>query len=233
MAPALDGAPGEAVGVALAGVDLDRDLVELRCAVGGDALAGAGALRGAGGLPEDHRAPAGPPGVGVGEDDLRAVLARAVQDQVDRRAAAPAMADGDLLEDLGLWRPVVERVAVDAGGGGPAVARLEQDAVLDRQPQQVGQRAVWVGVARDHEAGVGISHGVTQRSREGRAGALSRTPARGVTRRGELYAPPASVNRSTNWRGVGTGGFGSARPVRWRSPEIRQSASVARASVTR
>jgi hypothetical protein len=57
-------APGELAGVALAGVELDRELVELGRAAGGDALARTRALRGAGGLPEDHRPPAGAAGIG-------------------------------------------------------------------------------------------------------------------------------------------------------------------------
>jgi hypothetical protein len=47
------------------------------------------------------------------------------------------VANGDLLEDLGVDRPVVDWVAVDARRGWPAIASLEQDAALQWELQQV------------------------------------------------------------------------------------------------
>ena len=64
----------------------------------GDADPGPGLAGGARGLPEDPLAAA----LDAGEHELGAVLARAVEHQVDRDPAALAGADRDLLDDLGV-----------------------------------------------------------------------------------------------------------------------------------
>ena len=142
---------GELVGVALAGVDEDREVRELGGAAAGDADPGPGLAGRARGLPEDPLAAA----LDAGEHELGAVLARAVEHQVDRDAAALAGADRDLLDDLGLSRPaVLGAVAVDLRGPRPAVARLEDElAVGQRQPDQERERRVGVGVGGDLEQG--------------------------------------------------------------------------------
>ena len=77
----------------------------------------------------------------------------AVEDQVDRRAPSYTAADGDALDDLGVLGPLLDAVAVDLGGPRPGLAGLEDDAVAERDAQQVGQRRRGVGVAGDHEVG--------------------------------------------------------------------------------
>ena len=102
---------GELVGVALAGVDEDRDLREVGGATAGDADPGPGLAGGARGLPEDPFAAA----LDAGEHQLRAVLARAVEHEIDRDAAPLAGPDRDPLDDLGLLGPAARR-----GGSRPS-----------------------------------------------------------------------------------------------------------------
>jgi hypothetical protein len=76
----------------------------------------------------------------LGEDELRTAQARTVEHQVDRRPTAHAGVDPDALEDLRSDRPATfERVAVRAGRPRPAVARLHDQTVVEREPDEVGQ----------------------------------------------------------------------------------------------
>ena len=95
-------------------------------AAAGDADPGPGLAGGARGLPEDPLAAA----LDAGEHELGAVLARAVEHEIDRDAAALAGADRDLLDDLGVLGPALGAVAVDLRGPRPAVARLEHELAV-------------------------------------------------------------------------------------------------------
>ena len=92
------------------------------------------------------------------EDELRAILAGPVEHQVDGLPATLATADRNLLEQLGVLRPLLERVAVDARGRRPALPRLQPEAALERKPQQIRQRALAVRITRDEKGSAGISH---------------------------------------------------------------------------
>src|SRR2546422_413449 len=82
-------------------------------------------------LPEDRLA-----SLHLGEDELGTRKPRPVEQQIDRRSAPSAETDRCLLDDLGVLRPcVLKAVAVDARGGGQALARLQHQPVLERQPQ--------------------------------------------------------------------------------------------------
>src|SRR5204863_8715591 len=98
---------GEFVGVALAGVDEDREVRELGGAAAGNADPGSGLAGRARGLPEDSLSA----DLDAGEAELGAVLAWAVEHEIDRDPAALAGADRDLLDDLGLAGPVLGAVA--------------------------------------------------------------------------------------------------------------------------
>ena len=103
-----------------------------------------------GGLPEDSLAAA----LDAGENELGAVLAGAVEHEVDRDASALAGADRDPLDDLGIFGPVLGAVAVDLRGPWPAVTRFEHElAGRERQPDQERQRRVGVGVGGNLEQG--------------------------------------------------------------------------------
>ena len=141
---------GELVGVALAGVDQDRELGEPGGAAAGDTDPGPGLAGGARGLPEDPFAAT----LDAGEHELGAVLPRAVEHQVDRDTAALAGADRDPLDDLGVSGPALGAVAVDLRGPRPAVAGLEDElAGREREPDQERERRVGVGVGSDLEQG--------------------------------------------------------------------------------
>ena len=142
---------GELVGVALAGVDQDRELGEPGGEAAGNADPGPGLAGGARRLPEDPLAAT----LDAGEHELGAVLARAVEHEVDRDTAALAGADRDALDDLGLLgASCFGAVAVDLRGPRPAVARLEHElASRERQPDQERERRVGVGVGSDLEQG--------------------------------------------------------------------------------
>jgi hypothetical protein len=128
---------GELVGVALAGVDEDRDLREVGGAAAGDADPGSGLAGGARGLPEDPFTAALDPC----EHQLGAILARALEHQVDRDSAALAGSDRNLLHDFGVLGPVVGTVAVDLRGPRPAVPGFQHElAVGERQPDQERER---------------------------------------------------------------------------------------------
>ena len=123
---------------------------ELGGAAAGDADPGPGLAGGARGLPEDPLAAA----LDAGEHELGAVLARAVEHEIDRDPAALAGADRDSLDDLGLLGPLLGAVAVDLRGPRPAVTRLEHElAARERQPDQERERRVGVGVGGDLEQG--------------------------------------------------------------------------------
>jgi hypothetical protein len=71
--------------------------------------------------------------------------AATVEHQVDRRPAPTAKQGRRLLDDLGrLWPWLLEAVTVDARGRGPHLARLQHQPALERQPQQIGQLAVFL-----------------------------------------------------------------------------------------
>lgn len=137
---------GEPVGVALASVDGDRDLFG-EGASAGDAAAGVGSPRSLLGLPEDRLTP-----FYLGEDELRACLPGPVEDEINRRAASSADEDDCLIDDLWLlWPGLLEAVAIDTRGRRPWRPRLQHHAISERQPDEVGQLAVRLWVARDDE----------------------------------------------------------------------------------
>ena len=146
---------GEFVGVALAGVDEDRELRELGGAAAGDADPGPGLAGGARGLPEDALAAA----LDAGEHELGAVLARAVEHEVDRDATSLAGADRDLLDDLGVLGPVFGAVAVDLRRPWPAVAGLEHELAGRRSGSRIRNGSVESGsglVATSNRSDAGI-----------------------------------------------------------------------------
>jgi hypothetical protein len=55
--------------------------------------------------------------------------------------------------------PPFEAMTVDTSRAGPGVAGLEHETTLDRQVKQVGQLAVFLGVAPDQEDI--LAHGLT------------------------------------------------------------------------
>ena len=68
--------------------------------------------------------------------------------------ATPAAAEGDghLLDDLRPgWPAAVDSGAEDATRPGPGVTDLEDEAVVDRKPDQVRQAGIRIRVARDDE----------------------------------------------------------------------------------
>jgi hypothetical protein len=144
----LDVPSGEAVRVALPAVDEDREA--FRDGPGtrdpGSGVRCPGRLLG---LPEDGRASAC-----LGEDELRASKAGSVEHQVDNRTATAYEGNASLLYDLGDIGPVgLVRMTVDPGRARPGVTGLEHQTTLNRQAQQVGQLAVFLGVAGDQEDG--------------------------------------------------------------------------------
>jgi len=75
-----------------------------------------------------------------------------VEHEVDRRPAPTAEQHRRLLDDLGLLRPwLLEAVTVDARGRRPQLARLQHQPAVERQPQQIGQLAVFLRVTPDDE----------------------------------------------------------------------------------
>jgi hypothetical protein len=141
----------EFVGVSLASVDEDREVRELGGAASWHADAGSGLANGAGRLPEDPLAAALDPC----EYELGAVLAWAVEHQVDRDPAALARADRDLLNDQGIIRPTfIGPMAVDLRGPWPALAGFQDElARWERQPDQERESRLGVGVGGDLEQG--------------------------------------------------------------------------------
>ncbi len=137
---------GEAVGVALAGIDRDRD----RLGEGASARDAAARVGGPGGLlrlPEDRFA-----SFDLGEDELGARLPGPVEDEIDRWPTLAADERGSLVDDLCVFWPwFFEAVAVDACGRRPGRPRLQYEAISKRQPDEVGQPAVCLRVPRDQE----------------------------------------------------------------------------------
>jgi hypothetical protein len=139
---------GELVGVALAAVDEDREVREVGGAAAGDADPGAGLAGGARRLPEDCFAAA----LDAGEHELGAVLARAVEHEIDRDPTPLAGTDRDPLDDLGFFGPALGAVAVDLRGPWPAVAGFEHElAVGERQPDEEREARLGVGVGGNLE----------------------------------------------------------------------------------
>src|SRR6266540_31850 len=138
----------EAVGVALAGIDGDRDRLG-EGASAGDPAARVGGAGGLLGLPEDRLVP-----LHLREDELGAGKPGTVEHEVDRGPAPSAEPNRRLLDDPGVLRPwLLEAVTVDARGRRPQLARLQHQPALERQPQQIGQLAVFLRVTRHNENG--------------------------------------------------------------------------------
>ena len=139
---------GEAVGVPLVRVDDDAD-VGYACGSGrGNRDVRSGLLAGARRLPEHHVATAG-----LGEDDLRAVLPRPCQHQVDRGAATDTGADACAFDHLRLIRPLadVDGVAEQRLGPRPGTRGAEHQPNSERHSKQVGQRRARVRVEGDEQ----------------------------------------------------------------------------------
>jgi hypothetical protein len=107
---------------------------------GGQRDGGAGLLAGASGLPEDDLAPAG-----AGEHELGAVLARSVEDEVDRAAAPHARPHRHPLDDVEVVGPLVGAVAVDLARARPGVARLQGHPRRVRSAAATGTAATTPG----------------------------------------------------------------------------------------
>ena len=90
---------GDAVGVALAGIDGDRDGLG-EGASARDAAAGVGGAGGLLGLPEDRFAP-----FHLGEDELRARLPRPIEDEIDRWPTTAADEHNRFVDDVRVVRP--------------------------------------------------------------------------------------------------------------------------------
>jgi hypothetical protein len=134
-------------------VDRDRDRVG-EGAPARDAAAGVGGPRRLLRLPEDRLAP-----LHLREDELGAGKAGTIEHEIDRRSPPSAQDDRGLLDDLRVLGPgLLEAVAVDARGRGPRLARLQNDAVPEREQQQVGQPALSVWVASDQEGPAAVDH---------------------------------------------------------------------------
>jgi hypothetical protein len=116
--------------------------------------------RGAGGLlrlPEDRL-----PALCRGEDELRAREPPAIEAEIDRRPAPLAEQDRRLLDDLRLGRPrLLEAVAVNARSRRPRRPRFQHEHVLEWQPHEVRQAAVFLSVAGHHERGGVARRGTT------------------------------------------------------------------------
>src|SRR5439155_18398851 len=101
------------------------------------------------------------PPLHLGEDKLRACEPGTIEDEVDRRPAAPAEKHRRLLDDLRILRPsLFETVAVDARGRRPWLARLQHQPAFKWQPHEVRQLAIRLRVAGHHE-GAGVAHRAT------------------------------------------------------------------------
>src|SRR5262249_28732498 len=138
----------EPVGVALAGIDGDRHGLG-EGASAWDPTARVGSPRGLLRLPEDRLA-----SFDLGEDELEACLSGPVEDEIGRGPATAADEHWRLVDDLGvLWPGLFETVAVDARGRRPGRPRLQHEAVRERQPDEVGQPALWLRVPRDKKDG--------------------------------------------------------------------------------
>jgi hypothetical protein len=86
----------------------------------------------------------------LGEDKLGARLPGPVENEIDRRPTSAADDDKRLVDDFCVFRPsFFEAVAVDARGRRPRRPRLQHEAVLEGQPNEVGQPAIWLRVPRD------------------------------------------------------------------------------------
>jgi hypothetical protein len=144
---------GEAVRVALAGVDHDRDRTHQRLPAG-DPAAGIGAAGGLLRLPEDRLA-----ALHLREHELGAGKPGAIEQQVDRRAPPSAQPDRRLFDDLSLgWPAALEAVAVHARGRRPRLPRLQHQSIFERKQQQVRQLAVGVRVTGDEEGPSVVGH---------------------------------------------------------------------------
>jgi hypothetical protein len=97
-----------------------------------------------------------------------------VQHQIDGCASTMADQDPRLVDQACALIPRRALVgAVDPRGAGPRLARLQHDAAIDRQPDEVRQAALGVGVAGDLEA---TSH--ARLPRRSRFDTISGSPAK-------------------------------------------------------
>jgi hypothetical protein len=77
-----------------------------------------------------------------------------VEHEVDCCSAPTAEQDRRLLDDLGMLRPwLLEAMTGDARGHRPQLARPQHQPTLERQPQQIGQLAVFSRVTPHDENG--------------------------------------------------------------------------------
>src|SRR3989304_4817811 len=111
----------EPIGGAVSRVGHDGDRPNVADAAGRDAGARSGGADHLARLPEDALTTGGQ----RGEDELRPVLARAIQHALDRHPAPDAAEPRPLLDALGILRPLVGAVAEDARDARPGVAGLE------------------------------------------------------------------------------------------------------------
>jgi hypothetical protein len=144
---------GEAVGVALAGIDGNRGRT-CECPSARDPATRVSATGGLLGLPEDRLA-----ALHLREDELRAGKARTVEHEIDRRAAPATRDDRCLLDELGLFGPgPLEAVAVDTRGRRPRLACFQHQPALERKHEQIWQLAVCVWVPGDDEDPSAVAH---------------------------------------------------------------------------
>jgi hypothetical protein len=105
-------------------------------------------------LPEDRLA-----SLHLRKDELGTGKTGPVEHEIDRRSPPATDKDGRLLDDLSLgWPGLLEAVAVDARGNRPQLVRLQDDPVIEREPEQVGQLAVRVRVPGDEEGTAAVCH---------------------------------------------------------------------------
>ena len=113
--------------------------------------------RGARRLPEDDVAP-----TRLREHELRSVLPRPIEHQVDGARRGGGTRARHPLDDLGIDGPLDGTVAVDLRRARPHVAHLQHDRHLpQRQPHQVRQRGPVLRVPGHHE----LAHDLTIRDR--------------------------------------------------------------------
>jgi hypothetical protein len=138
----------ESVRVPFATVDDDDDVGKPTRAAPRDPSSGSRRRDDLPGLPEDALAT----GRQGREDELGPVLARPLQDDVDRDASPPTDGDRHLLDDFGIgWPAGFDPSAEDAARPRPRVTDLEDQAAVDGPSDEVGEPGIRVRVPRDDE----------------------------------------------------------------------------------